>query len=267
PSKVTILGLFIYLTQIGLVITAEDIYCGENCNVTISICNPTYKSVYIYNKNDIKLDFVPDVKDYELYVKYYGKWRFTNFTMETRLGNIPKDRLYVFVFPRRTCKEFLLGVKKEDWQTVKCSLGVGDTELDTLLISPFVCDYETVYYNEGQILPAVVNRSKIVCSDEPINKSCKEVIYPYNTTYYSEVEKSREICRKVGVGAWSSVINYDQNGIGGCNWCGDELICWSKYDGWSDNREEHLKCKALPGESWTPVIIDYANKELVLGEG
>ena len=77
------------------------------------------------------MEFVPGVKDFKLYVKYYGKWKFTNFTMSTRLGNIPENRKYVFVFPRYSTKEFKLEVEAHEAEKIKYTFGT----LDPLLIA------------------------------------------------------------------------------------------------------------------------------------
>ena len=135
---VTILGLFMLLTSFGLVITSDgDIICDgtldDPCVSYITIKNPTAKSIYIYNNDDIKLDFSPNIKEYKLYVKYYGKWRYINFTMETRLGNIPDDRKYVFVFPRYSTKEFkLVGYKNNPSDSIKWGIGIKDDYLDPI---------------------------------------------------------------------------------------------------------------------------------------
>lgn len=113
----SILGLFGYLEDIGLqVTTSGDFECAgtENkpCISFINVTNPSSQSVYIYNKRPVSFTFSPEIERYALYIKYYGKWRFTNFTMETRLPNIHRTKTYVFVFPAYSTKEFrLLGYK------------------------------------------------------------------------------------------------------------------------------------------------------------
>lgn len=98
-------GLFGYLQLQGLQFTPnlEEITCDKGGTIYFNVTNPTSLSKYIYNYDDFPLRVKGD-----LYVKYYGKWRFTNFTMSTRFGNIPSDRKYVFVFPAKATKEFKL---------------------------------------------------------------------------------------------------------------------------------------------------------------
>jgi len=127
----TLAAIFTLLSFYGLKIECDEykvcdkLYCTVYCNVT----NPTYRSIYLYNKEDWTLNFTPEVQDYKLYVKYYGKWHYTNFTNKTRLGNIPKDRKYVFVFPRYSTKQFMLKVKLKDAEKIKYTFGTLDPYL------------------------------------------------------------------------------------------------------------------------------------------
>ena len=130
----TIVSFFLALQLWGLQVTdvSGDIYCTDTCTSYFDVINPTYRSIYIYNKESIKLDFSPEIKDYQLYVKYYRKWVPMDFTMETRLGNVPKDRIYTFVFPRYSIKHFKLVGKKETWQDIKWTFSMPSAELDPL---------------------------------------------------------------------------------------------------------------------------------------
>ena len=114
-------GLFAYLESIGLEVECEDKVCekGVECAINCSIYNPTYTSKYLYNYDNWPITFTPSIKEFKLYAKYYGKWRFTNFTKETRFTNIPEARKYVFVFPRRTTKYFQLIVVLNSIQIIK----------------------------------------------------------------------------------------------------------------------------------------------------
>lgn len=135
----TLIGLFTMLTLMGLQIvdTSGDIMCAgtieDPCISYFEVRNPTAKSIYIYNYDEVQLDFSPDIKGYELYVKYYGKWHYTNFTKETRFGNIPADRKYSFVFPRYSIKKFkLVGYKNNPEDDVKWGVGTSGAYLDPL---------------------------------------------------------------------------------------------------------------------------------------
>lgn len=139
PAGGTLVALFLALQLWGLQIIdiSGDIQCSDVCVSYFDVRNPTYRSIYIYNKNDTKLDFEPEIKDYELYVKYYGKWVLMDFTMETRLGNIPKDRIYTFVFPRYSTKHFKLVGRKNPRETIKWGFGFDTAYLDPLWMGYF----------------------------------------------------------------------------------------------------------------------------------
>ncbi len=133
-------GLFAYLESIELDVDCEDKVCkqGVVCPINCSISNPSYQSKYLYNYNDWKIIFTPEIENYELYVLYYNKWWFTNFTRETRFTNIPDARKYVFVFPRRTTKEFQIRVILNSTQRIKWDFGTLD---------PVIVGYKYMYEN------------------------------------------------------------------------------------------------------------------------
>lgn len=147
----TLIGLFSILSFIGLQITdvSGDIVCAgteaDPCISYFDVINPTAKSVYIYNYDEVELEFSPDIERYELYVKYYGKWHYTNFTKETRFGNIPADRKYSFVFPRYSTKHFkLVGYKNNPEDDVKWGVCTSGAYLDPLWEGIEVDKIETV---------------------------------------------------------------------------------------------------------------------------
>ncbi len=157
----TLLSIFIALQLYGLQIKdlTGDVYCTDECVSYFDVINPTYRSIYIYNKQEIKLNFIPEIEDYKLYVKYYSKWVPMDFTMETRLKNVPKSRIYVFVFPRYSVKHFKLVGKKETWKNVKWSFGFEENELDPTWFAGVVIANKTVkelcnkvYHNWTQTL-------------------------------------------------------------------------------------------------------------------
>ena len=133
----TIIGLLAILaSMLGVSINSDgDKICDgtieDPCISYFNVTNWNYRSKYIYNYDNVQMDFSPEIKSYKLYVKYYGRWRFTNFTMATRLGNIPESRKYVFVFPRYSTKEFkLVGYKNDPLDTIKWGFGVDKSYLD-----------------------------------------------------------------------------------------------------------------------------------------
>lgn len=146
-------GLFAYLESQGLVIECENKFAevGVPTNISCTVFNPKARSVYLYNYGDWKITFTPEIEDFGLYIKYYGKYRFTNFTMATRLGNIPDDRKYVFVFPTRATKYFQLRVLLNDTQIIKFDFGALD---------PVIIGYQYIYENLSKEVP--VYKYKII---------------------------------------------------------------------------------------------------------
>ena len=66
-------GLFSYLESQGSVIECEDkfVEVGKRINISCTVYNPKYRSVYLYNYGDWKIKFSPEIEDYDLFVKYY----------------------------------------------------------------------------------------------------------------------------------------------------------------------------------------------------
>jgi hypothetical protein len=184
PLGGTLVALFLALQLWGLQIVdvSGDVYCTDTCVSYFSVRNPTYRSIYIYNRNEIKLEFVPEIKDYQLYVKYYRKWIPMDFTMETRLGNVPKDRKYVFVFPRYSIKHFKLVGKKDSWKNIKWTFGTPFETLDPKWISGIPVGNKIV---KELCVPLYQNRTEEIRH----YKTCKQnkVEYP-NGTIIEEVE-------------------------------------------------------------------------------
>ena len=229
----TLITLFVALQLYGLQIidVSGDIYCTDTCTSYFDVRNPTYRSIYIYNKESIKLDFSPQIKDYDLYIKYYGKWRKIDFTMATRLPNVPKDRKYVFVFPRYSTKHFKLVGKKEDWKDVKWTFGMPGSELDPLWESGVQVGDKIV---KELCVPLYRNWTEKVYH----YKTCKGTSYPNGTIVedYKCLDDVEEIprydqvdCRKTGkVNVSGNIIQEEDR------WCKleeDEICCMSNIDG------------------------------------
>jgi len=203
-SATTFVALMAFLSLIpGLTIECEDKVCdGLHCEVYCDVTNKGSRSVYLYNKGDWTMDFSPDVKNFDLYVKYYGKWKFTNFTMETRLGNIPDDRLYVFVFPRYSKKEFKLIVDMHDADRIKYTFG----SLDPILIG-----YQYIYENLSKQVP--IYKDKVIQVPliyNALNKSW-EGGYEYTVTelkgYKTEYYSGERIGIKAGGKEYLGYVN------------------------------------------------------------
>jgi len=156
-SVTTIIGLFLLLqTQFGFEIndlTGNFTCLGTYENPCISefeVRNPTMYNVDIYSKDQVKLNFSPEIKDWALFVpdgrcSATGKcacelkngqrlgfedWRCVDFTNKTK----PRaDRVYNFRFKRYSTTKFkLAGIKKDPRNTIKWTFGAKGGELDPL---------------------------------------------------------------------------------------------------------------------------------------
>jgi len=228
----TLLTLFLalHLWGIQIIDVSGDIVCGEECVSYFDVINPTYRSIYIYNKESVSLDFSPEIDDYELYVNYYGKWRRMDFTMETRLPNIPKDRKYVFVFPRYSVKQFKLVGRKDQWKDIKWGFGFEDEYLDPLWISGNLVG--------GQLVKDVCNPIYETRTNF-YYKNCTAICSKENASYctphiYKCVDYKKDVvfqsgCESIGV------VNVSGRLIGYegffCGLQGDHVICISEKEG------------------------------------
>ena len=151
----TILAFFILLTSLyGFTITdltgnfsCEGTY--ENpCISEFNVRNPNNYVVDIYSKDQVKLDFSPDIKDYALFVPDgrcsatgscacdmkdgsrlgFEDWRCVDFTNKTK----PRiDKVYNFRFGRYSNTHFkLAGIKNNPSDVIKWGFGVNDSYLD-----------------------------------------------------------------------------------------------------------------------------------------
>jgi hypothetical protein len=134
---VTLTSLFLVLIAVGFQITGSDDICLGNsddpCVSFGTICNPTPNNYDIYNSEEIKLDFSPEIKDYWIFFKdgrvkreflynlginhSTSGWRYENFTNSTK----PRaDRLYVHRFGAYSCQNYMLvALKNNPEDTIK----------------------------------------------------------------------------------------------------------------------------------------------------
>ncbi len=193
-------SLFAYLQSIGLEIECEDKVCeqGVECPINCSVYNPTYQSQYIFNHDNWKITFTPAIEDFELYAKYYGKWRFTNFTKETRFPNIKDAAKYVFVFPRRATKYFQVRVVLNSTQKIKWNFHSLD---------PIIVGYKYIYKNLSEQVPIY----------EIKNIEVKPVYYTSNATWSTGYNYTTQIItgykteyykgKRIGVNAGGKTYN------------------------------------------------------------
>src|SRR3990167_2082251 len=166
----TVITLLILLGNLGLKISSDgDKRCSGTvdapCISYFNITNPAYTSVYIYNPDNFKLGFAPELKYYEIYIKFYGKWFYTNFTNATKLPNIPKSAKYVIVLPRYSTKEFMLiGYKNNPADVVKWSLGTKKGGIDPIWNTSWIMEGKSVYTDNAM---ALINITPHTCQSSP----------------------------------------------------------------------------------------------------
>ncbi len=248
PIGAFLITLFAFLQLWGLEIVDQsgNFTCEEECVSYFYVRNPTAKSIYIYNYQDVHLDFSPEIKDYQLYVKYYGKWRPMDFTNATRLGNVPKRAKYSFVFPRYSVKYFKLVGHKEVTETIKWGFGFENDYLDPVWIgvsNVFDCKNKTT--TESKEIRVYKNTTiyKVVA----YNASCKNIINLPNGTfcnislirsvfdYTKTIYTNKTECIKQGwIKSPSLNLSYEN---GYCRLSGKVIHCVAHTDG-----GEHVDC-------------------------
>ena len=229
-------SFFAYLESIGLQIECEDKVCkqGVECPIDCSVYNPTYQSQYIFNYDNWKITFTPEIEEFKLYAKYYGKWRFTNFTKETRFPNIPDDKLYTFVFPRRSTKYFQIRVILNSTQKIKWDFGSLD---------PVIVGYDYIYENLSEIVSIKQDvitevKSVYITKNDTWSKAYNQttqIITGYKTEYYQKTGDN--ILDRIGV-----KVN-DKEYIGWYDVCEDGWLVHYKVNPGDRNREEFCRCR------------------------
>ncbi len=222
-------SLFAFLKEVGLEIECEDKVCeqGVECSIDCSVYNPTYKSFYLYNYDNWKITFTPEIEEFNLYAKYYGKWRFTNFTKETRFPNIPDERKYVFVFPRRTTKYFQVRVVLNSTQRIKW---------DFHSLDPLIVGYKYIYENLSKQVPVYTQ----VCTPTIDAKNASHIEdcitkVTYKTEYY---EKKESILDRKGI-----EIN-EEFKAGWFSICSDGYLVERTVNPGDLNEEEFCRCQS-----------------------
>ena len=147
----TIVGLFLLLVNLyGFNIVGTDDVCvgtkSDPCISYINVTNPNLYNVDIYNPNEIQLKFSPEIPEYYLFRKdgrcrggpscaapngvSISGWNYIDFTNKTKPV---ATAAYVYRFPARETKEFLLwGLKEHPSQKIKWTLDAKGTVLDPI---------------------------------------------------------------------------------------------------------------------------------------
>jgi len=176
-------GLFAYLSGEGIDISCElPVVCdGLTCTFYCDFYNSESQSKYIYNYDDMKITF-DDESDVDIFIKYYGKYVYTNFTMETRLGNIPDDRKYVFVFPGKRTKTFKFIVYSNESKKINIALGDYNGELITWEPKFKTCfRTERLYEDNISLVPSFTDDNGTFVEEHNITN---QVFMGYNDVEY-----------------------------------------------------------------------------------
>lgn len=229
-------GLFAYLHEAGLEVWCEEVIITEVdklSNMSCTIYNPEYKSKYLMNHENWPVTFSPDIVDAKVYAKYYGKWRYTEFTRETRFPNIKSDAKYVFAFPARTKKYFQIRINVTEPAVIKWDFGTLD---------PVIISWEYIKKNYTRQEPVYENVTIEIDSKYSVVNDTWSTAYNYtyrNLTRYKDVTYTKDdsgILHRAGVKVGSDIY------LGWYSICGTELI-HHKINPGDRNEREYCECR------------------------
>jgi hypothetical protein len=174
----SIMGLFAFLISLyGFNITGTSDIClgtmDDPCMSEIEVCNPTPYNVDVYNQNEVELTFSPGVKEYYLFRKdgrcrggtgcaapsglSLRGWNFINFSERTKPVS---NKAYVYRFPARECKTFLLwGLKNNPEDTITLDFG---SPKNIVTLAPLWIPYLNEYYT-GQNKQCLRTNDMVCC--------------------------------------------------------------------------------------------------------
>lgn len=260
------LGWFANSNNFDLEISG-DIYCQEECRSYFNITSKYY-TYYLYNKEGVKLDFLPEIKDYAICkpdkrCKSCGGcpegWREIDFA-----SPYTKRYKYVYKFYKGKKETFMIIGHKEPFETIKWGINAVNEYRDPIWIGSEnvsvnitpIKDCHTEYYTDIEdVFGEVTNKKRIYfdeevflnesfCIDEPTNLTCDERTFDnYTRTswrdeYYNvtvkigkkPVQKPYEVC---------DIIGYDIDG--------KKLNC--KKEGWKCYLKEDEIIEKTPHQS------------------
>lgn len=173
-SVTTFVALFFFLQmQYGFLITnlSGDVICDgsmqDPCITDLKIQNPTKYNIDIYSKDQIKLDFSPQIKDYAFFTKDgrcsangacrceledgsligYKGWRCVDFTNKTKAR---QDTSYVYRFAPYSYTDFrLVGFKNDPGQSVIVDLGLNQSGETIKWLSKKTTSTIKIFLDEG----------------------------------------------------------------------------------------------------------------------
>lgn len=206
---VTITSLFFVLMAVGFTITGSDDFCkgtlDDPCVSYGKICNLGPDNYDIYNPDEVKLDFSPNISNYWIFFKdgrvkkevltpiginqSTSGWRYENFTNATKPLS---DRVYVHRFAAYSCQDYMLVVLKNNpGDTIKWGMGVKEEYLDPFFYANSVVTDMDVELGSQINITANVSGAATSCvniSHPDYNDSwacgTPSVTFPLNITYF-----------------------------------------------------------------------------------
>ncbi len=243
---IALLGWFINSDNFDVEVSG-DIFCLEECRSYFNITSKYY-TYYLYNKEGVKLDFVPEIKEYHICkpdkrCKSCGGcpegYREIDF-----VSPYTKRYKYVYKFYKGKKEEFMIIGKKDLTQTVKWSLDAINKEIDPIWYGYNItklCEwgtrtqnvYESITYEftcQTDYFNFTLNPQFGYCYNRTYHLGNGSYTYPLNffhsfdygyrpnkTMYWIEVEKTGEeevqYCRRhIGYMINNKILNWANHG-------------------------------------------------------
>jgi len=214
----TITSIFLVLIAVGFEISGSDDYClgtpEDPCISYGKICNPTPDNYDIYNPDEIKLDFFPEIQNYWIFFKdgrvkkemlyalgvnaSTAGWRYENFTNATKPR---EDRIYVHRFAAYTCQDYMLiGLKNNPNEKIKWGFGISNEYLDPFWYSisgPPITQFTNISLELGSQINITTNLTgaDTVCVDidhpeygEQYSCGSPNANFLFNISYFRKTE-------------------------------------------------------------------------------
>lgn len=209
---VTLLGLFLALSQIyGVHIeTSGDTVCSNECISYFNITSENY-TIYVRNPNQIKLQFSPEIQDFQVYRLKYNDW-------------VPVD-VTNFNFNKGVTYQFKIIAHKNSKDTVKWSLSYSDKEIDPTWIgssnvikygNDLVPDFGERFWNasgeyaESPYYPAIIlNQTNYIdrlisWEFDEINETHWQAQFTINQTFWNNTKN----CIGKSTTCWNNLKNH-----------------------------------------------------------
>ena len=267
----TIIGLFLLLTTLyGFEITGTDAVCKgtleDPCISYISVYNPNSYDVDVYNQNEVKLSFDPQVPEFYLFRKdgrcrggsscaapngiSLRGWNYIDFTEATKpIAN----KKYVYRFPAKTTKEFLLwGLKDNPTDTIKWTFFTEKGELDPFWFPPPLSGITLTDKN----ITTLIAQLNYTANTSFVNYTCSynETNLSWITCWNYDTAPAQTNTTNVYFYQELSVNNNTADVTAWGAWCWNDGIIWCKdrFDGDGDLEQPGLK----PGMTYFNITND-----------